>query len=82
MVNAKYVYVYYAVSCEFYSVSIRENEDDEFYNHIVNGTHPECVFEYGALVDEKHIETLMNLLNATEDDREYESIVKTFSEFI
>lgn len=82
MVKAKYFYVYYAISCEFYGWGIRENGDEEFYNHIVNGTHPECYFEYGTLISERHIKTLTNLLNNTEDDREYMSIIQTFSEFI
>lgn len=83
MVNAKYFYVWYAVSFNNYGWSIRkEDEEDEFYNHVVNGTHIECDFEYGALIDERHIETLINLLDQTEDDREYSSIIQTFSEFI
>lgn len=82
MANAKYVYVFYSVSFEFYGVGIKEDEDEEFFTHVVNGTHPECCFEYGALVDERHLQTLFNLLDQTEDDREYSAIVKTFSEFV
>lgn len=81
-VNAYFYYLFYVGSCDQFSWSTRE-DDEEFYNHVVNGTHVECEYICGALVDSRHSDILETLLKSLEADIDSQiKAIKVFSEFI